>query len=158
MGNEGCSQYITHFFCHSFLLRWMALYHLHLLWCGVHPIGDSSSYKNFCNMSFYHRVQLFTNSSVSPFHKVQSFRNRLFQHGSITGSQVLPGICSTLGFPQGHRGLLAFTCSGVKSCKGLQVHLSSTMNHCRGTACLIMVFTMGLCGKSHIARGLCPEM
>jgi len=39
-----------------------------------------------------HGLQLFTNYSIiGLFQGVQSFRNRVFQHGSPTGSQVLPG-------------------------------------------------------------------
>lgn len=34
----------------------------------------------------------------SPFHRVQSFRNRLLQCVSLMGSQVLPKLCSSLGF------------------------------------------------------------
>ena len=46
--------------------------------------------------------------------------------------RVLPGACSSVGFPQGHSLLRASTCSGMGSSMG-----------CRGTACLTMVFTMG---------------
>ncbi|KAK4828316.1 hypothetical protein QYF61_025328 [Mycteria americana] len=46
---------------------------------------------NFSNVSPSHGLQFFMNcSSVGPFHGVQSFRNRLLQHRSPTGSQVLP--------------------------------------------------------------------
>lgn len=157
MGNGGCSQYITHWFCHSFLLRWRTLHTLHLLWCGAHPIGDSSSYKNFCNMSLLHRVHFLINSPVrvpsticSPSgtavptqvpHRVTNPARNLLQHRLPTGSQTPSGV---------HM----FWCEVLQ---GLQVDPSSTMNGCRGTACLVMVFTMGLCGKIHIARCLCPE-
>jgi len=75
---------------------------------------------NFSNVSPSHELQFFTDCcSVGPSHRVQSFSNRLLQHGSPTGSQVLPanllqrgllsmgahvmpGACSTAGFPQGH--------------------------------------------------------
>jgi len=53
-------------------------------------------------MSPSHWLQPFTNCpSVGPSHGVQSFRNRLLQHGSPTGSQVLPAnlIWCVLLFP-----------------------------------------------------------
>jgi len=56
-------------------------------------------------MSPSHRLQLFTNrSSVGLFHGVQSFRNRLLQHGSSTGSQALPAnlLCCGLLSPWVH--------------------------------------------------------
>jgi len=68
---------------------------------------------------------------VDPSHGLQSFRNRLPQRGSPTGSQalsanllrhalstgpqVLPGACSSAGFPRGHRFLQASTCSSTGS-------------------------------------------
>jgi len=46
---------------------------------------------NFSNVSPFHRLLLFMNCpSVGLSHRVQSFRNRLLQRGSPTGSQALP--------------------------------------------------------------------
>ena len=42
-------------------------------------------------------------SSVGPFHRVQSFRNRLLQCGSPTGSQVLPANLLQCGLLSLHR-------------------------------------------------------
>ena len=54
------------------------------------PHGRQSS-MNFSNVGPSHGLQFFTNcSSVGPFHGLQSFRHRLLQRGSPTGSQVLP--------------------------------------------------------------------
>jgi len=53
-----------------------------------------------------HGLQLSTNSpSVVPSHGMQSFRNRLLQCGSLTGSQVLPANLLRRGLlcPQVHR-------------------------------------------------------
>jgi len=45
----------------------------------------------FSKVSPIHGLQLFMNCpSMSPSHRVQSFRNRLLQRGSPTGSQALP--------------------------------------------------------------------
>jgi len=82
----------------------------------------------------FHRLQLFTNCpSVGPSHGVPSFRNRLLQRVSPTGSQALPANllqCGLLspwvhrscqepapawGSPRGHSLLQASTCSGVGS-------------------------------------------
>ncbi|KAM9591178.1 uncharacterized protein ACIBXB_006075 [Morphnus guianensis] len=62
-----------------------------------------------------------------------------------TDPQVLPGACSSVGFPRGHSLLRAPTCSGMGSSTG-----------CRGTACLTMVFTMGCRGISALAHGAPP--
>jgi len=35
---------------------------------------------------------------VDPFHRVQSFRNRLFQHGSPTGHRACQKTCTFMGF------------------------------------------------------------
>ncbi|KAK4828634.1 hypothetical protein QYF61_000282 [Mycteria americana] len=70
------------------------------------PSHGRQSSTNFSNMSASHGLQFFMNcSSVGPFHRVQSFRSRLLQHGSPTGSQVLPADLLQSGFlpPQVHR-------------------------------------------------------
>jgi len=54
---------------------------------------------NFSNMSPSHRLQLFTNCpSMGPSRGVQSFRNRLLQCGSPTGSQAQPANLLRHGF------------------------------------------------------------
>ncbi|KAK4810998.1 hypothetical protein QYF61_014471 [Mycteria americana] len=63
-------------------------------------------------------------SSVDPLHGVQSFRNRLLQHGSPTGSQVLPANLLQRGLfsPWGHRSCQepapAWTLHGVTASFG----------------------------------------
>jgi len=102
---------------------------------------------NFSNMSPSHRLQSSMNCpSVGPFHRVQSFRNRLLQHGSPTGSQVLPANLLWRGLlsSQGHRswqdpapvwashgvtgsfGCIHLPRRGVLT--GLQVDICSTMD------------------------------
>jgi len=63
---------------------------LPLLQCGVPPHRRQFS-MSYSNMSPSHGLQLFINCpSVGPSHGVESFRNRLLQCGSPTGSQALP--------------------------------------------------------------------
>jgi len=53
---------------------------------------------NFSNVSPSHGLQLFTNCpSMGPFHGVQSFRNRLLQHGSPRGHKPCHQTCSSVG-------------------------------------------------------------
>ena len=78
-------------------------------------------------------------------------------HGT-TGPQVLPGACSSTGFPRGHSLLWASTCSGVGSstgCRWISAPPWTSMG-CRGTACLTMVFPMGCRGISAPAPGAPP--
>jgi len=129
---------------------------------------------NFSNLSLSHELKFITNCcSVSLFHGVQSFRNRLLQRGSTTGSHVLPAnllqhgllspqvlavTCSKTGSPWGHSLLQASTCSGVRSftgCRWMSAALWTSMG-CRRTACLTMVFTMGCRRSSALAPGAPP--
>ncbi|KAM9590844.1 uncharacterized protein ACIBXB_005893 [Morphnus guianensis] len=139
------------------------------------PSHGRQSSTNFSNVGPSHRLQFFTNcSSMGPFHGVQSFRSTLLQHGSPTGSQVLPenllhgllstdpqvlpGACSSAGFPRGHSLLWEPTCSGVGSstgCRWISAPPRTSMD-CRGTACLTMVFTTGCRGISALAPGAPP--
>ena len=75
MGNGGYSQFITHCFC-----------------CSFPPQGEDSSHSSPAPVwSPTHARQFSKNcSNVSPSYEVQSFRNRLLQHGSPLGSQALP--------------------------------------------------------------------
>ncbi|KAM9647659.1 uncharacterized protein ACIBXB_011011 [Morphnus guianensis] len=75
-----------------------------------------------------------------------------------TDPQVLPGACSSAGFPRGHSLLREPTCSGVGSstgCRWISAPLWTSMD-CRGTACLTMVFTTGCRGISAPAPGASP--
>ena len=142
MGGRGCSEFITRCFCCSFVLRGRTPHTLLLLQCGVPPTGDSPP-RIFSDMSPSHGLQLFPNcSSMCHFYRVQSFRNRLLQRGSPTGSQVLPanllqrglffpqdlsGACSTTSFPWGPSLLQAHP-PALVVLHGLQVEICSTVN------------------------------
>jgi len=66
-----------------------------------------------------HWLQLSTNcSSMGPFQGVQSFRNKLLQCGSPTGSQAQPANLLQCGLSMGHSLLQASPCSGVGSSPG----------------------------------------
>ncbi|XP_063187185.1 uncharacterized protein LOC134513912 [Chroicocephalus ridibundus] len=70
------------------------------------PSHGRQSFINFSNVGPSHRLQFFMNCSrVDPFHRVESFRKRLLQHGSPTGSQILPANVIQHGLlsPWGHR-------------------------------------------------------
>lgn len=63
---------------------------------GVPPTGDGSL--NFSNVSSSHGQQFSTAAATgAPLPQGQFFRHSLLQHGSPTGSQVLPGHCSSIG-------------------------------------------------------------
>ena len=101
-------------------------------------------------------------SSVGPPRGHKSCQQTCFGVGSslhgATGPQVLPGACSSAGFPQGHSLLRASTCSGVGSstgCRWISAPPWTSMG-CRGTACLTMVFTMGCRGISALVPGAPP--
>lgn len=135
-GNDGYSQLITPFlwhFSHSSPAPSWA------------PHNKRQFSMNFSKMSLSYGLQLFMScSSMSPFHRVQSFRNSLLQHGSSAGSQVLPsnplqcgllspwilpGSCSSMDFPRGHTPSyrhIHLLWLGVFY--GLQVHICSTLN------------------------------
>uniref|UniRef100_A0A8B9RQG0 Amidophosphoribosyltransferase n=1 Tax=Accipiter nisus TaxID=211598 RepID=A0A8B9RQG0_9AVES len=71
---------------------------------------------------------------------------------------VLPGTCSSMGFPRGHSLLRASTCSGVGSSPGCRWRSAPpwTSLGCRGTACLTRVFTTGCRGIFAPAPGASP--
>jgi len=75
-----------------------------------------------------------------------------------TGPQVLPGACSSEGFPRDHSLLQASTCSSVGSstgCRWISAPPWTSMG-CRGRSCLTMVFTMGCRGTSGLVPGAGP--
>jgi len=132
---------------------------------------------NWSSMSPSHGVQFFTNcSSVGPFNGVQSFRKRLLQRGSPMGSQALPASLLQRGLlsPWVHRSCQepapAWALPEVTASFGqplLQRGVPSTgyswisappwtSMGCRGTACLIMVCSMGCRGISASAPGASP--
>jgi len=135
------------------------------VWSPYHKRQFST---NFPSVSPSHRLQLFTNCpSVDPFHGVRSFRNRLFQRGSPTGSQVLPatllqwpplstgpqvlpGACSSAGLSTGSQpslGIHLLWC-GVPSAGYWWISAPPwTPMGFRGTACLTIVFITGFRGK-----------
>ncbi|KAK4831745.1 hypothetical protein QYF61_018943 [Mycteria americana] len=111
------------------------------------PSHRRQSSMNFSNVSPSRGLQFFTNcSSVGPFCRVQSCRNRLLQRGSPTGSQVLPANLLQHGLlspwvhrscqepapaQASHRVTASFGCihllwHGVLH--GLQVDICSTIN------------------------------
>jgi len=133
MGIGGYGQFITHCLCCSLSLRRKTPHTLPLLQCEGSSHGRQFS-TNFSNVSPSQGLQLFTNCpNVGPFHGVQSFRKRLLQRGSPTGSQALPAnllwhgllspwVCRSWqepalvrGSPWGHSLLQASTCSSVGS-------------------------------------------
>ena len=93
-------------------------------------------------------------SSVGPCNGVQSFRNRLLQHGSPTGAQVLlanllqhglslsmspqvlPGACSSASSAWGHSLLWTSTCSGKGSSTGFIKWLRKIKTKIRVNSCL----------------------
>ena len=131
------------------------------------PEGEDSSH--YSPTPTWWSGQFFTScSKVSLSHRVQSFRNRLRQHGSpmgwqvlpsdliqcgllpISGPQVLPGACPSTSFPQDHSFLWESTCFSVESstgCSYISVPLCTSMDW-RGTVCLSVVFTTSSRGIS----------
>ena len=113
-------------------------------------------------------LQLFTNClSVGPSHGMQSFRNRLLQCGSPTGSQALPanlirrGLLSPQvrrswqepapvwdphGITASFRHPPALAWGPFHGYKWISAPLWTSMD-CRGTACLTMVFITSCKGR-----------
>jgi len=82
---------------------------------SVGPLPWETILHYFSNASPSHGLQFFTNcSSVGPCHRVQSFRNRLLQCGSPTGSHALPANLLQRGSPRGRKPCQE-TCSSVGS-------------------------------------------
>ena len=175
-GNGGYGQFITRCLCRSFLLRGRTPHTLPLLQREGTSHRRQFSTK-FSNVSPCHGLQLFMNRpSVGPSHRVQSFRSKLLQRGSPTGSQALPANLLRRGLlsprvrrswqePAPLRAPHGVTASfrhhllqrGVPSmgCRWGSAPLWTSMG-CKGTACLIMVFCMGCRGISAPAPGAPP--
>jgi len=132
---------------------------------------------NFSNTSPSIGLPFFMNcTSVGPFHGVQSFRHSLLQHGSPTGSHVLPSNlfqCGVLS-PQVHRSWQepapAQASHWVTASFGHPPALHGVPSigyrwgsapswrsmGCRYTACLTKVCSMGCRGMSAPAPGAPP--
>ena len=113
------------------------------------------------NVSVSHRLNIFMNcSSMGPQRSHKSCQQTCFCVGSPLSRdpQVLPGVCSSMGFPQGHNFLWASTYSNVGSSVGyrwISVPPWTSMG-CRGTNYLIMVFSTGCRGIPAPASGALP--
>ncbi|KAK4830649.1 hypothetical protein QYF61_012492 [Mycteria americana] len=93
------------------------------------PSHERQSCTNFSNVSPSRGLQFFMDcSGMRPFHGVQSFRNRLLQHGSPAGSQVLPAKLLQCGLPMGSQPPLGIHLLQRGVLHGLQVHICSTVN------------------------------
>jgi len=89
-GNGGCGQFITCCLYRSVLLKGRIPHTLPRLQ-REGPSHRRQFSMKFSNVSPSRGLQLFKDCPrVGPFHGVQSFRNRLLQCGSPTGSQALP--------------------------------------------------------------------
>ena len=65
-----------------------------------------------------------------------------------TGSQVLPGACSSLSSPRNHSRHWASTCSGMESSRGGYLLLGGPPWAAGVSTCFTIVFTMGCRGMS----------
>jgi len=150
----------------------------HVVSAAPCPSGDNSSHSapaparawetvfhKLSNASPSHGLQLFTNCpSMGPSPRVQSFRNRLLQHGSPWGHQPCQQTCSGVGSSLpgsagSGRSLPLSTGSQLPSgipllqpwgpFHGLQVEICSTvdLHGMQGTACLTMVFITSCKGR-----------
>ncbi|XP_074894868.1 tRNA:m(4)X modification enzyme TRM13 homolog isoform X3 [Buteo buteo] len=74
--------------------------------------------------------------------------------GAATDPQVVPGACSSTGFPWGHSLLRAPTCSSMGSSMGCRWISAPpwTSTDCRGTTHLTTVFTTGCRGISALVH------
>ncbi|KAK4830930.1 hypothetical protein QYF61_014303, partial [Mycteria americana] len=95
------------------------------------PSHRRQSSMNFSNVSPSHGLQFFMNcSSMGPPRCHKSCQQTCSGVGSSlsVGPQVLPGACSSVGFPWGHSLLRTSTCSSVGSSTGCRVDICSTVN------------------------------
>ena len=162
MENQGCSQFITLWLCHSFLLRG-----------GLLTLFPRSYVMSLSRETVLHKLLQYESFS---WHAVLQEQNApaWVPHGVTspaskpalawaplsTGPQVLPGACSMLeqGLPWGHSLLRASTCSSVGSSTGFRwvsAPLWTSMGYGR-TACLTTVFFTGCRGISALAPGATP--
>ena len=99
---------------------------------------------DFSNVGLSHGLQPFTNcSNMCPFHRVQSLRNRLLQHGSLVGSQALPANLIQCRLPsmgsQPPLGIHLLQHSIIHRLHSGYLLPPRTTMGCRGTICFIMV-------------------
>jgi len=127
-------------------------------------LGRQSS-TNFSTVGPSHGLQFCTNCpNVGPFHGVPCFRKRLLQLGSPTGSQVLPGACSSAGSPQGHSLLQAPPAPVWGFSLGCGWGSAPPWaSMAAGTACLTMVCSMGcreplLRRLEHLLPSFCTDL
>ena len=149
MANGGCSQSITCFFYHSFLLRGKTPHILALFQHGVSPMGDSSPQTS----SMWVLPTGCSSSKTSPAWVASMGCSPLGTDCSSVcpprGHKPCQQTCSSAGSPRDHSLLWASTCSGMWSSPGyrrISAPLWTSMD-CMGTACLTMVFITGCRGK-----------
>jgi len=118
---------------------------LHELSCGVHPQGAVVQEQT--------PPACMTHGITSPVSKTAPARAHL-----STGTWVLPGTCSSAGFPTGHCLLWAYTCSGMSSsmgCRWISAPPWASVG-CWGTACLTMVCSTSCRATSASVSGAHP--
>jgi len=155
MANGGCSQSITCFFYHSFLLRGKTPHILALFQHGVSPMGDSSPQTS----SMWVLPTGCSSSKTSPAWVASMGCSPLGTDCSSVcpprGHKPCQQTCSSAGSPRDHSLLWASTCSGMWSSPGyrrISAPLWTSMGW-RGTACFTMVFSTGSRGISDLERG-----
>jgi len=106
-----------------------------------------------------HGLQLFTNCpSMGPFHGVQSFRNRLLQHGSPRGHKPCQQTCCSMGSSLHGSvgpGRSLLQCGLPAGCRWISAPPWTSMG-CRGTACLTRVFSTSCRGKLSALAPVAP--
>lgn len=135
---------------------------LPLLQHGVPPVGNS--FANLSSVSASQGLQSFiTCSSMSPTHKVQSFRNQLLQQGHNSCRKPAPvwpslsegtKVLQSMSSPRGH-SLGTSTCSGMGSFLGCR-WISAPSWTCRGTAASPHSCNTGCREISALAHGAPP--
>jgi len=147
MGNGGYGQFITCCLCCSFLLTLFPCSNVGSLpgQTVLHELLQCESFPRAAVLQELVQRGSPVGSQVLPAN--------LLQHGLLSmGPQVLPGGCSSGGFPQDHSLLWASICSGLGSymgCRRISAPLWTYMG-CRGTACLTMVFITSCKGKNSL--------
>ena len=124
----------------------------------VSAASSSSQYSTAPVLGLSHKRQSSMKfSNMSPFHGVQSFRNRLLQRGSSTSSQVLSAnqLQHDL-LSMGHRLMVVSAPVTISmGCRWISALTWSSMGY-RGTASLPVVYSMCCRGFSVPALGAPP--